>query len=1233
MAFPWPGSTALLLLWICCTAVDAQNGCGPPPRRDREELADLSPKESYSHDDIVLYNCRPGYIKLGRFRMQCKNGNWEQAPPYIECKKKPCGHPGDIQFGSFELVEGDGFYFGARVVYRCDEGYQMLSRTDFRVCRADGWSNDVPHCEITKCFPVKEPENGRIVQTGIMDLDQDFLFGHLLRFECVEHFKIEGSAEIVCTAQGTWSAPVPKCVEVTCQPQHIDHGRILAQRAVYKDGEQIQFSCDRGYRHADRKEATCTRNGWNGRLECIEIVCLPPHLQNGNFQPRGLQFRYEEQIEIKCDDGFQSAGSSRCTEQGWQPPATCIPKNCGHVRLSNGYFYYNEPLHSFPKRLGYTMDYHCNSGFLPPNKENWQKIKCTKTGWDPEPKCFKTCEHRYPFTNGKFIYSSWTRPFIEGDKITYFCNKGYRSATENTTVTCTKAGWSPTPRCAILEEIRPSSCENIAPQNGFFVDRKDRFSLSETVTYRCQSGFTTAEGHEEGQIQCQAEGWKPEPKCIKTCLMPNEENAVFDTTKPTFSSKEILRYVCKDGFQTVRETTGDNIQCTDNGWDQKPVCLPIECEGPVLENGRVEERKDKFVNGDVVRFSCSKGYTRVGPDSAQCYHFGWSPQPPKCKKTANPCVQPNSTSPLSPAYGERREEYQHGVKVAYECDIGFVMTGSNTIECVDGEWTSLPSCTEELKTCGRPPRITSGRPINVDEHRYKHNETVDYECWGEIDIPGPVTATCLHGKWELPLCTGECRRPKNTKFVPDVPNKEFKYNETANYSCHSTFHTTKCVGGKWSPEPECKELCPPPPQLPNAINIREIRNYKNGEEVGYKCVEPFVLQGPQKIMCEGGRWQTPPRCVDTRCGDPPSIPNGEARHDAPRKYAPGESMEYFCHEGFEIVGSRTTAKCENMEWSKLPSCKEKSCQKPPAIFNASYRKTVKLSYKPGDKVDYECHPGFAAKGPQTITCRRGEWSQPSICEDVTCREPPLVDNAGIVEERAESYLPGHELHYQCHEGFEISGSDTIRCENKKWSTPPRCEDMRCSPPPDIENGQLNGVRKPWYFPLEKVKYRCLPSYSLFGPYAAMCLKREWINLPECRDVAGRCDRPPSIENGDILEMAKSEYLSGENVHYKCQILYRMDGNAEVTCHNGHWTQPPTCIVPCTASEEDMKMNNIQLKWKYDSKLYSESGDSTEFICRWGYRPDRTSPPFRVQCIDGRFEYPRCVRSIYPSHSL
>lgn len=35
---------------------------------------------------------------------------------------KPCGHPGDTEFGSFELTSGSEFVFGARVEYRCNEG-------------------------------------------------------------------------------------------------------------------------------------------------------------------------------------------------------------------------------------------------------------------------------------------------------------------------------------------------------------------------------------------------------------------------------------------------------------------------------------------------------------------------------------------------------------------------------------------------------------------------------------------------------------------------------------------------------------------------------------------------------------------------------------------------------------------------------------------------------------------------------------------------------------------------------------------------------------------------------------------------------------------------------------------------------------------------------------------------------------------------------------------------------
>lgn len=37
--------------------------------------------------------------------------------------ERPCGHPGDTPFGSFQLTVGNEFEYGAKVVYTCDEGY------------------------------------------------------------------------------------------------------------------------------------------------------------------------------------------------------------------------------------------------------------------------------------------------------------------------------------------------------------------------------------------------------------------------------------------------------------------------------------------------------------------------------------------------------------------------------------------------------------------------------------------------------------------------------------------------------------------------------------------------------------------------------------------------------------------------------------------------------------------------------------------------------------------------------------------------------------------------------------------------------------------------------------------------------------------------------------------------------------------------------------------------------
>ncbi|KAM9007831.1 complement factor H-related protein 2-like [Ara ararauna] len=102
-----------------------------------------------------------------------------------------------------------------------------------------------------------------------------------------------------------------------------------------------------------------------------------------------------------------------------------------------------------------------------------------------------------------------------------------------------------------------------------------------------------------------------------------------------------------------------------------------------------------------------------------------------------------------------------------------------------------------------------------------------------------------------------------------------------------------------------------------------------------------------------------------------------------------------------------------------------------------------------------------------------------------------------------------------------------------------------------------------------------------------------------------------------------EYPEGATLEYKCPDFYVLEGSPSITCTDGQWTSPPVCLVACTASEEDMGRNNIELKWTRGRKLYSRSGDFVEFQCKRGYMEDPASSPFRVECLEGTLEYPRC----------
>ncbi|NWI77091.1 CFAH factor, partial [Dryoscopus gambensis] len=175
-----------------------------------------------------------------------------------------------------------------------------------------------------------------------------------------------------------------------------------------------------------------------------------------------------------------------------------------------------------------------------------------------------------------------------------------------------------------------------------------------------------------------------------------------------------------------------------------------------------------------------------------------------------------------------------------------------------------------------------------------------------------------------------------------------------------------------------------------------------------------------------------------------------------------------------------------------------------------------------------------------------------------------IPNARIASTPRQRYLPGARVRYQCESNFQMMGRNYIICSNGQWSQAPVCRDVTCEPPPEIPGGRIDGIKKPKYSPGESAKYQC------------------WQN-------------------------------------------FKMTGASTVVCQNGSWTGLPTCKVACTASEEDMERNNIELKWVAQTKLYSTSGDYIEFQCKPGYLIDPNTPNLRVQCVEGTLEYPKCTR--------
>ncbi|MBN3307465.1 SVEP1 protein, partial [Amia calva] len=138
--------------------------------------------------------------------------------------------------------------------------------------------------------------------------------------------------------------------------------------------------------------------------------------------------------------------------------------------------------------------------------------------------------------------------------------------------------------------------------------------------------------------------------------------------------------------------------------------------------------------------------------------------------------------------------------------------------------------------------------------------------------------------------------------------------------------TRRCQGDRsWSgAEPVCMAkptesppLCPPLGQIENGITLQD----RNSSE--YTCHPGFRLIGSRENFClENGSWQYPePICEQVFCPPPADVAAGYLVAVQRSRYEVGEVIYYLCRKGFLLDGPNRVVCESDGSWGHTPFCR------------------------------------------------------------------------------------------------------------------------------------------------------------------------------------------------------------------------------------------------------------------------------------------------------------------------
>ncbi|KAK9403965.1 complement factor H-related protein 1-like [Crotalus adamanteus] len=119
-----------------------------------------------------------------------------------------------------------------------------------------------------------------------------------------------------------------------------------------------------------------------------------------------------------------------------------------------------------------------------------------------------------------------------------------------------------------------------------------------------------------------------------------------------------------------------------------------------------------------------------------------------------------------------------------------------------------------------------------------------------------------------------------------------------------------------------------------------------------------------------------------------------------------------------------------------------------------------------------------------------------------------------------------------------------------------------------------------------------------------------------------CEEPEYIDFGEIVSTEKAKYLENDQVQYRCNPGYVLEGAEWIQCKAQEWTpRPPKCLAPCSITRQQLAAKNLFVFGSQRKARLIQSNQSLQFWCNEGYV--LVVPSVR-KCVDGYMDLPLCI---------